>query len=101
MSSRAVWERVRARVQRFPELLASCGEQDGSYYSHPAMISLTPSNIQICLSQVPGKDSATVYGKCIASNTTEHGNLKKDVCAKEFAMLMDCFTEAAKKNVKT
>ncbi|KAG8129208.1 putative C17orf89-like protein [Naja naja] len=44
---------------------------------------------------------ATVYGKCIASNTTEHGNLKKDVCAKEFAMLMDCFTEAAKKNVKT
>ncbi|XP_032065128.1 NADH dehydrogenase [ubiquinone] 1 alpha subcomplex assembly factor 8 [Pantherophis guttatus] len=71
MSSRAVWERVRARVQRFPELLASCGEQ------------------------------ASVYGKCIASNTTEHGNLKKDVCAKEFAMLMDCFTEAAKKNVKT
>lgn len=30
----------------------------------------------------------------MASNTTEHGNLKKDVCAKEFAMLMDCFTEA-------
>lgn len=30
----------------------------------------------------------------MASSTTEHGNLKKDVCAKEFAMLMDCFTEA-------
>ncbi|KAF7236889.1 NADH dehydrogenase [ubiquinone] 1 alpha subcomplex assembly factor 8 [Varanus komodoensis] len=64
MSGRGIWGRVRGRFERFPELLASCGEQ------------------------------ASVYGKCIASNATGHGDLKKDVCAKEFEMLMDCFTKA-------
>uniref|UniRef100_A0A8D0B5C0 NADH:ubiquinone oxidoreductase complex assembly factor 8 n=1 Tax=Salvator merianae TaxID=96440 RepID=A0A8D0B5C0_SALMN len=64
MTSRGVWSRVRERLQRFPELLASCGEQ------------------------------ASVYGKCVASKTTGHGKLQKDACAKEFEMLMDCFTKA-------
>ncbi|CAI5765768.1 Hypothetical predicted protein [Podarcis lilfordi] len=70
MSSRGVWGRVRQRLQRFPELLAGCGEQ------------------------------ASVYGKCVASKTTGHGDLKKDACAKEFEMLMDCFMKSAKRNVK-
>ncbi|XP_020669106.2 NADH dehydrogenase [ubiquinone] 1 alpha subcomplex assembly factor 8 isoform X2 [Pogona vitticeps] len=64
MSSRGIWGRVRERLHRFPELLESCGEQ------------------------------ASIYGKCIASHTAGQRDLKKDVCAKEFEMLMDCFTKA-------
>uniref|UniRef100_A0ACB8EL29 Uncharacterized protein n=2 Tax=Sphaerodactylus townsendi TaxID=933632 RepID=A0ACB8EL29_9SAUR len=70
VSSHGVWGRVRERLRRFPVLLASCEQQ------------------------------ASVYGKCVASKTTGHGDLKKDVCAKEFQMLMECFTKAAKSNVK-
>ncbi|XP_016846738.1 NADH dehydrogenase [ubiquinone] 1 alpha subcomplex assembly factor 8 [Anolis carolinensis] len=68
MPSRGVWGRVRERMERFPALLASCGEQ------------------------------ASAYGKCVATHAVGPGDLKKDVCSKEFEMLMDCFTKAAKRN---
>ncbi|KAH0629358.1 hypothetical protein JD844_011378 [Phrynosoma platyrhinos] len=66
MASRGgAWGRVRERLlRRFPESLAGCGEQ------------------------------ASAYGKCIASHAAGQVDLRKDVCAKEFEMLMDCFTKA-------
>ncbi|XP_033026423.1 NADH dehydrogenase [ubiquinone] 1 alpha subcomplex assembly factor 8 [Lacerta agilis] len=70
MSSRGVWGHVRERLQRFPELLAGCGEP------------------------------ASAYGKCVASRTTGHGDLRMDACAEEFEMLMECFAKSAKRNVK-
>uniref|UniRef100_A0A803TU85 NADH:ubiquinone oxidoreductase complex assembly factor 8 n=1 Tax=Anolis carolinensis TaxID=28377 RepID=A0A803TU85_ANOCA len=42
--------------------------------------------------------SASAYGKCVATHAVGPGDLKKDVCSKEFEMLMDCFTKAVTRN---
>uniref|UniRef100_A0A8C5EPP7 Uncharacterized protein n=1 Tax=Gouania willdenowi TaxID=441366 RepID=A0A8C5EPP7_GOUWI len=43
---------------------------------------------------------ASVYGKCVAATTTSKRELKKDLCAKEFAALKTCFTNAVSKTIK-
>uniref|UniRef100_UPI0025AE3F04 NADH dehydrogenase [ubiquinone] 1 alpha subcomplex assembly factor 8 n=1 Tax=Doryrhamphus excisus TaxID=161450 RepID=UPI0025AE3F04 len=70
MSGSNVWNRTREKLRRFPELFAQCSEE------------------------------AAVYGKCVAATTTSRQELKKDLCAKEFAALKTCFANAAKKKVK-
>ncbi|KAM7146091.1 NADH dehydrogenase [ubiquinone] 1 alpha subcomplex assembly factor 8 [Macrochelys suwanniensis] len=70
MSGQGVWLRARERLRRFPELLAGC------------------------------RDQAAAYGKCVAARATGPAELRRDVCAKEFAALKECFTQAAKKTMK-
>ncbi|KJX96737.1 hypothetical protein TI39_contig603g00012 [Zymoseptoria brevis] len=36
-----------------------------------------------------------VYGKCVAAS---YQNVKKDMCAREFMMLKDCYLAAARKS---
>ncbi|XP_014350150.1 NADH dehydrogenase [ubiquinone] 1 alpha subcomplex assembly factor 8 [Latimeria chalumnae] len=67
MSGTAVWSRARERMRRFPQQLAECAEE------------------------------AAVYGKCVALTTAGSQELRKDLCAKEFQALKNCFTIAAKK----
>ncbi|XP_061765113.1 NADH dehydrogenase [ubiquinone] 1 alpha subcomplex assembly factor 8 [Nerophis ophidion] len=70
MSGSNVWNRTREKLRRFPEVFAQCSEE------------------------------ATAYGKCVAATTTSKQELRKDLCAKEFAALRTCFANAAKKTVK-
>ncbi|TKA34206.1 hypothetical protein B0A50_00186 [Salinomyces thailandicus] len=37
-----------------------------------------------------------VYGKCVAAN---YQNVSKDMCAREFMALKDCYLKAAKRKV--
>ncbi|XP_056673328.1 NADH dehydrogenase [ubiquinone] 1 alpha subcomplex assembly factor 8 isoform X1 [Monodelphis domestica] len=57
----AVWGRVRSRIQSFPERLATCGVE------------------------------AAAYGKCIQAATAPGGDLRRNLCAKEFEALRNCF----------
>nr|XP_025974323.1 NADH dehydrogenase [ubiquinone] 1 alpha subcomplex assembly factor 8 [Dromaius novaehollandiae] len=70
MSGQGVWLRARARLRRFPELLAGCGEQ------------------------------AAAYGRCVATASAGSTELRRDACAEEFRALKDCFARAAKTAVK-
>ncbi|XP_028331598.1 NADH dehydrogenase [ubiquinone] 1 alpha subcomplex assembly factor 8 [Gouania willdenowi] len=70
MSGSNVWSRSRDKLRIFTELVGQCAEE------------------------------ASVYGKCVAATTTSKRELKKDLCAKEFAALKTCFTNAAKKRMK-
>ncbi|NWZ57062.1 NDUF8 factor, partial [Haliaeetus albicilla] len=64
MSGRGVWLRARARLRRFPALLAGCGEQ------------------------------AAAYGRCVAAAAGGTAELRRDVCLEEFRALRDCFARA-------
>ncbi|XP_051851376.1 NADH dehydrogenase [ubiquinone] 1 alpha subcomplex assembly factor 8 isoform X1 [Antechinus flavipes] len=57
----AVWSRVRSRIQSFPERLATCGVE------------------------------AAAYGKCVQAATAPGGELRRNLCAKEFEALRNCF----------
>ncbi|XP_074016420.1 NADH dehydrogenase [ubiquinone] 1 alpha subcomplex assembly factor 8 [Numenius arquata] len=71
MSGRGVWLRARARLRRFPALLAGCGEQ------------------------------ATAYGRCVAAAAAGGtAELRRDACLEEFRALRDCFARAAKATAK-
>ncbi|XP_052664928.1 NADH dehydrogenase [ubiquinone] 1 alpha subcomplex assembly factor 8 [Harpia harpyja] len=70
MSGRGVWLRARARLRRFPTLLAGCGEQ------------------------------AAAYGRCVAAAAGGTAELRRDVCLEEFRALRDCFARAAKATPK-
>ncbi|XP_052543752.1 NADH dehydrogenase [ubiquinone] 1 alpha subcomplex assembly factor 8 isoform X2 [Tympanuchus pallidicinctus] len=65
MSGRGVWLRARARLRRFPALLAGCGEQ------------------------------ASAYGRCVAAASAGSVELRRDVCLREFQALRECFARAA------
>ncbi|XP_072208395.1 NADH dehydrogenase [ubiquinone] 1 alpha subcomplex assembly factor 8 [Excalfactoria chinensis] len=60
MSGRGVWLRARARLRRFPALLAGCGEQ------------------------------AAAYGRCVAAASAGSAELRRDVCLREFRALREC-----------
>uniref|UniRef100_G1NBA3 NADH:ubiquinone oxidoreductase complex assembly factor 8 n=1 Tax=Meleagris gallopavo TaxID=9103 RepID=G1NBA3_MELGA len=64
MSGRGVWLRARARLRRFPALLAGCGEQ------------------------------ASAYGRCVAAASAGSAELRRDVCLREFQALRECFARA-------
>ncbi|XP_049667797.1 NADH dehydrogenase [ubiquinone] 1 alpha subcomplex assembly factor 8 [Accipiter gentilis] len=70
MSGRGVCLRARARLRRFPALLAGCGEQ------------------------------AAAYGRCVAAAAGGTAELRRDVCLEEFRALRDCFARAAKATPK-
>ncbi|XP_074116493.1 NADH dehydrogenase [ubiquinone] 1 alpha subcomplex assembly factor 8 [Sminthopsis crassicaudata] len=65
----AVWSRVRSRIQSFPERLATCGVE------------------------------AAAYGKCVQAATAPGGELRRNLCAKEFEALRNCFVAVAKKTL--
>lgn len=44
-------------------------------------------NLSLCRRQLTEKQGA-VYGKCVAAN---YQNAKKDMCAREFLALKDCY----------
>ncbi|NXO04981.1 NDUF8 factor, partial [Rhinopomastus cyanomelas] len=64
MSGPDVWLRARARLRRFPALLAECGEQ------------------------------AAAYGRCVAAAAGGSAELRRDSCLREFQALRDCFAKA-------
>ncbi|NXC42861.1 NDUF8 factor, partial [Penelope pileata] len=64
MSGRGVWQRARARLRRFPEQLAGCGEQ------------------------------ASAYGRCVAAASAGNAELRRDRCLREFRALQECFARA-------
>ncbi|KAM6345030.1 NADH dehydrogenase [ubiquinone] 1 alpha subcomplex assembly factor 8 [Rissa tridactyla] len=70
MSGRGVWLRTRARLRRFPALLAGCGEQ------------------------------AAAYGRCVAAAAGGTAELRRDACLEEFRALRECFARAAKATPK-
>ncbi|XP_065504120.1 NADH dehydrogenase [ubiquinone] 1 alpha subcomplex assembly factor 8 [Caloenas nicobarica] len=70
MSGRGVWLRARARLRRFPALLAGCGEQ------------------------------AAAYGRCVAAAAAGPAELRRDQCLREFRALRDCLARAAKATPK-
>uniref|UniRef100_A0A7N4PR87 NADH:ubiquinone oxidoreductase complex assembly factor 8 n=1 Tax=Sarcophilus harrisii TaxID=9305 RepID=A0A7N4PR87_SARHA len=57
----AVWSRVRSRIRSFPERLATCGAE------------------------------AAAYGKCVQAAAAPGGELRRNLCAKEFEALRNCF----------
>ncbi|NXF87493.1 NDUF8 factor, partial [Eubucco bourcierii] len=64
MSGQGVWLRARARLRRFPALLAGCGEQ------------------------------AAAYGRCVAAAASGTTELRRDACLEEFRALRACFDRA-------
>ncbi|XP_067914813.1 NADH dehydrogenase [ubiquinone] 1 alpha subcomplex assembly factor 8 [Heterodontus francisci] len=67
MPGKEVWIRTRERLRSFPHFMAACAEE------------------------------ASAYGRCVATNTQGSQDLRKDMCAKEFQALKNCFTLNAKK----
>ncbi|XP_068920210.1 NADH dehydrogenase [ubiquinone] 1 alpha subcomplex assembly factor 8 [Petaurus breviceps papuanus] len=57
----AAWNRVRNRIRSFPERLATCGVE------------------------------AAAYGKCVQAATAPGQDLRRNLCAKEFEALRNCF----------
>ncbi|CAO2594287.1 NADH dehydrogenase [ubiquinone] 1 alpha subcomplex assembly factor 8 [Lemmus lemmus] len=66
-ANRAVWGRVRSRLQAFPEHQAACGAE------------------------------GSVHGRCVQASIAPGGLLRKDLCALEFEALRSCFAAAVKK----
>ncbi|XP_015735436.1 NADH dehydrogenase [ubiquinone] 1 alpha subcomplex assembly factor 8 [Coturnix japonica] len=70
MSGRGVWLRARARLRRFPAVLAACGEQ------------------------------AAAYGRCVAAASAGNAELRRDACVREFWALRECCHRAAAATAK-
>lgn len=95
MSGRGVWLRARARLRRFPALLADCGEQVGPGGSTPGggggggdRRAGAPLRFPVVSPQ------AAAYGRCVAAAAGGTAELRRDACLEEFSALRDCFARA-------
>lgn len=61
-------------IEKFAEAAAKCSPE---VLASKSFLSLTLTGTQ-----------GAVYGKCVAAN---YQNIKKDMCAKEFLALKDCY----------
>ncbi|NWH68824.1 NDUF8 factor, partial [Geococcyx californianus] len=66
MSGRGACERARARLRRFPVLLAGCAGQ------------------------------AAAYGRCVAAAAGGEAGLRRDVCGEQFRALRECLARAVR-----
>lgn len=93
MPGQGAWLRARARLRRFPALLAGCGEQVG-----PARTGSggerrrgTPGEP----APLPCRSSqAAAYGRCVAAAASGTAELRRDACLEEFRALRACFERA-------
>ncbi|NWW98512.1 NDUF8 factor, partial [Caloenas nicobarica] len=90
MSGRGVWLRARARLRRFPALLAGCGEQvrPGRAGGGPGGGPGAPV--------VSGSPQAAAYGRCVAAAAAGPAELRRDQCLREFRALRDCLARAVR-----